>query len=129
VPRSTDVEQVIEDRLRQIDERLRVLAELRAERDRLQRALGALRSERAVVASSAAGAQSRGRRAKRGTNLKAILAYVQARPGATAGQVAEATGIKRTVVYSAVSRLTGSGRLGREELPDGQVGYRILADG
>jgi hypothetical protein len=138
---STDVEQVIEQRLGEIDEQLRPYADLEAERDRLQRALQALRAETSAAARASTPARrSPGRprrqarrspsgRAKRGSNLQAILDYVEGRPGATAAQLAESTGIDRGVVYSAVSRLTSSGRLRREQLPGGQVGYRVPADG
>lgn len=48
-------------------------------------------------------------------------------PGATSGGIAEATGIARGVVYSAVSRLTAAGKLRREPRPDGQVAYHAVA--
>ena len=67
----------------------------------------------------------RGRRAKRGSNLEAILDHVGTHPGATASDLADATGISRGVVYSAVSRLAAGGRLKREQLPDGQVAYHL----
>lgn len=134
----SDVEQAIERRLHEIDEQLRPLEDLALERDRLRRALQALRPEPGATAAPPARGRRGGRRAgrraggsrraKRGSNLSAILAHVRAHPGATAGQLAEATGIDRGVVYSAVSRLTTSGRLRREPLADGQVGYHPSGD-
>lgn len=144
---STEVEQIIEARLRELDEQLRPLAELEQERGRLEQALQALRggaagnsharpaapgNEKASGAQRRASAprrstrrpaSGRGKRASRGANLEAILEHVGRHPGATAGDLASATGISRGVVYSAVSRLTAGGRLRREQLPDGQVGY------
>lgn len=135
---STEVEEIIEARLRDLEERLRPLAELEQDRERLQRALAALRapgSTQAAPAPSRATTRAtakpkgrtpaRGKRATRGSNLQAILEYVGSHPGATAGDLAQVTGISRGVVYSAVSRLTAAGRLRRESLPDGQVAYHL----
>ena len=52
-----------------------------------------------------------------------------ANPGATSGEIADATGISRGVVYSAVSRLTNAGKLTREPKPDGQVAYHAVTNG
>jgi hypothetical protein len=130
------VEQLIEHRLQEIEEQLRPFAELEEERRRLRDALGVLRggdSAGVEVAGAAPksspGRQrrsrraSRGGRAPRGSNLSAILEYVSANPGSTAGEIATATGISRGVVYSATSRLSSSGKLSRRQKSDGQVGY------
>jgi hypothetical protein len=144
---STEVEQIIEARLSELEEQLRPLAELELEKTRLERALEALRegaSRNSDVAPSSRAARSprattpkptrrargrrtanRGSRAKRGSNLEAILDHVGKHPGATATDLASATGISRGVVYSAVSRLAAAGRLKREQLPDGQVAYHL----
>jgi hypothetical protein len=135
---TSQVEQLIEHRLQQIEEQLRPLAELEDERRRLQIALDALRADSPrtpdrAAATSASPARKRatgrarsgrGSRAPRGSNLTAILSHVSAHPGATAGEIATATGITRGVAYSATSRLSSSGKLQREPKPDGQVGYR-----
>lgn len=52
-----------------------------------------------------------GSRAAKGSNKRAILALVAERPGITAAQIADATGMKRTVVASTVSRLKRYGEL------------------
>jgi predicted transcriptional regulator len=128
---STDVEQMIEARLAEIEEQLRPYAELEAERERLRRALGALRNEPDPTADGGQprrGGNARGaRRAARGSNLKAIVEYVTANPGATSGEIATATGISRGVVYSAVSRLTNAGKLARSPKGDGQVAYTTIS--
>ena len=118
---TADVERLIESRLREIEEQLRPFAELELERSRLRDALGVLRG---------GGAPSRapsGKRAARGSNLTAIVAFVGSNPGATAGEIAKATGISRGVVYSATSRLSSSGKLERLPKDDGQVGYRTAS--
>jgi hypothetical protein len=131
----TDVAQTIERRLREIEAQLDGYEELARERDRLQRALHEFRSDdrarpgRASATPQAAGrASSRrrrgGRRARRGANVEAITGYVSAHPGATAAEIAAATGIDRGIVYSATSRLAASGRLRRISRGERQVGYQ-----
>lgn len=144
---NTEVEQVIEARLSEVEEQLRPFAELERERTRLQRALEVLREGAALNPSLGPSGRTggptrattskpsrkgrrprpsgRGSRAKRGSNLEAILEHVRTHPGATASDLAHATGISRGVVYSAVSRLAAGGRLRREQLPDGQVAYHM----
>jgi hypothetical protein len=128
-----EVEALIEQRLAEIQEQLRPFEELEAERDRLRRALRALRNEAEVdlhggMAGRRGGNARGARRAPRGSNLKAIVTYVELHPGATSGEIAEATGISRGVVYSAVSRLTNAGRLERQPKGDGQVAYTAISE-
>jgi sugar-specific transcriptional regulator TrmB len=54
---------------------------------------------------------------------------VTAKPGATAAEIAHATGIDRGVVYSATSRLASAGRLRRTPYGDRQVGYEVAGGG
>jgi len=132
---STDVVSVIEERLREIEAQLKTYDELARERDRLQRALDALRSEPAVARRGGstqrqaprgrAGGRRGGRRAQRGSNVAAIIGHVTSDPGATAADIAQATGIDRGVVYSATSRLASAGRLRRVSKGDRQVGYEV----
>ena len=126
---TAEVVKLIENRLKEIDEQLRPLTELQRERDKLREALGALREgeprQSSPRARKPAARRSRaGKRAPRGSNLTAITDFVAANAGATAGEIAEATGISRGVVYSATSRLSSSGKLERVPKRDGQVGYR-----
>jgi sugar-specific transcriptional regulator TrmB len=117
-----EVAEFIERRLREIEEQLKPFEELERERRRLRQALGALRDELPRV-TAPRGASQANKRAARGSNLTAILAHVAATPGSTAGEIADATGISRGVVYSATSRLAAAGRLRREPKPDGSVAY------
>jgi DNA-binding transcriptional ArsR family regulator len=64
-------------------------------------------------------------RARRGANREAILAAVGERPGATAREIADLTGIARATVASTLTRLTANGVLERSELPAGGVGFRV----
>ncbi len=130
---TAEVVKLIENRLKEIDKQLEPFAELQRERDKLQEALGALRDGEPQPRARRGGRpttrrQRAGKRAARGSNLTAITDFVASHPGATAGEIAEATGITRGVVYSATSRLSSSGKLQRVPKADGQVGYRP-ADG
>jgi CRP-like cAMP-binding protein len=69
-------------------------------------------------------ARPAGGRARRGANRAAIIATVGERPGSTAREIADATGIARTTVASTVTRLAADGVLERSELPGGGVGFR-----
>ena len=136
---TSQVVQLIEHRLQEIEDQLRPFAELENERQRLRDALDALRADRSGASDRSSAQRPRpatkrrarrratatsGGRAPRGSNLSAIVAHVTANPGATAGDIANATGISRGVVYSATSRLSSSGKLERVPKADGQVGYR-----
>jgi hypothetical protein len=138
VTASTDVVQTVEQRLREVEAQLGSYDELTRERDRLQRALNELRADgnspaarRSAKRPAAVGTGPRrrrsARRARRGSNVEAITSYVTANPGATAAEIATGTGIDRGVVYSATSRLAGSGRLRRVSKGDRQVGYEAAA--
>jgi hypothetical protein len=130
---SIDIVTVVEQRLQEIEEQLASYDELVRERDRVRRALGELRGTataatpasdgRAPTGRRGARRRSSGRRAKRGSNVTAIVDYVAAHPGSTAAEIAAGTGIDRSVVYSATSRLAGAGRLRRAPKRDRQVGY------
>jgi hypothetical protein len=132
---ATDVAQAIRTRLREIDTELKGFEALQSERERLSRALEEIdgagtNGRRAARARRAApsGGRRRGRkRAARGSNQQAILAHIQANPGATTPEIADATGIGRPVVYSAVSRLTSGGTLKKTARDDGQVSYTLTA--
>jgi hypothetical protein len=138
---SVDIAQAIEARLGEIESQLGGYDELVRERDRLRRALHELNGDGASAPRATAPARDGGRRggarrrvssrrAKRGSNVAAITNYVAAHPGSTAAEIAEGTGIDRSVVYSATSRLAGAGRLRRKSNGDRQVGYEpAAADG
>jgi IclR helix-turn-helix domain len=137
VAASPDIVKVIEQRLQEIEEQLASYDELVRERDRVRRALGELRADstaprpaddgRAATGRRVARRRGSGRRAKRGSNVTAIVGYVAAHPGSTAAEIAAGTGIDRSVVYSATSRLASAGRLRRAPKGDRQVGYEPAA--
>jgi len=130
---STDIVQAVEQRLKEIEAQLSGYDDLVRERDRLRRALHELRTDSAAAraeggaraTSGTRGPRRRGsgRRAQRGSNVAAITSYVAANPGSTAAEIAAGTGIDRSVVYSATSRLASAGRLRRAPKGDRQVGY------
>ncbi|HWT93546.1 MAG TPA: hypothetical protein VN238_11150 [Solirubrobacteraceae bacterium] len=131
-----DVAEVIKARLRQVNAELEALEPLEVERERLERALHELTGEGAAPRPAGGPGHRRrgathgpaGKRAPRGSNVQAILDYVAAHPGTTTPEIARATGIDRAVLYSAASRLTSAGRLRKQQLPDGQVAYEVVAE-
>jgi DNA-binding transcriptional ArsR family regulator len=127
------VEELLERVVREIRERKRALQAAVDESARLERALAALGSEvRATSPPPDRGSRRRRRasrrrtRAARGANRDAILALVRERPGVSAGEIAQVTGIARSTVSPTLARLAGAGAIGRVELPGGGVGYRSL---
>jgi DNA-binding transcriptional ArsR family regulator len=131
-------EDLLDRILREIRERIRETRGAYEESQQLERALAALDADadgtvgagRSQSARSGRNrSRSRGRqtssvRARRGANREAILALVSERPGATAGEIADATGIARSTVASTLTRLAANGALERAELPGGGVGFR-----
>ena len=113
--------------LGEIRERMRESRAAYDESQRLEEALAALGNGdgEAVPRSRAKPSrpQSNGR-ARRGANREAILAAVSDRPGSTAREIADVTGIARATVASTVTRLAANGVLERSALPDGGVGFR-----
>ena len=98
------------------------------ESQRLEQALAALDNGAGAHAPQARPKRSRPQpngRARRGSNREAILAVVSERPGLTAREISDATGIARTTVASTVTRLAANGVLERTELPAGGVGFRV----
>ena len=119
--------------LREIRDRKRAAAAAYEEYGRLEEALAALEPElpqvgrtsgRRATRRSRPPAQGRRRRAAPGANRDAILAVVRDRPGVSAGEVAQATGIPRTTVAPTMVRQLAARTVERVELPDGGAGYR-----
>ena len=109
---------------RDIEKRLRELRPLIEEKEKLEAVLAALTG--AYEANGGTGTRSRGRsstsgsrttygrgrsRAPRGANREAILRVVGERPGITAAEVAEATGIAKPTVHTTISQLKRKGIL------------------
>jgi DNA-binding transcriptional ArsR family regulator len=121
--------------MREIRERKQVARAAYEESQRLERALTALEREASAVEPAlAAGrrprrARARGRsRAAPGANREAIIAVVRERPGVSAGEIAQATGIPRSTIAPTLSRLVAAGAIERVEQPAGGVGFRALGD-
>jgi len=128
-------EQLLERVLREIRERKQAAQAAVDESARLERALAALGQE-PRARTSAAVTRSRGtrrspRRRKRaapGANREAILALVRERPGASAGEIAQATGIARSTVSPTLARLVDGGAIERSQVPGGGVGFRARSE-
>jgi CRP-like cAMP-binding protein len=118
--------------LREIRQRKREARAAYDESRQLEQALAALGEDAGAVAPRRAKRRRAerppaqpSRRAPRGANREAILAAVRERPGSTAGEIADATGIARATVASTTTRLAASGVLERSERPDTGVGFHV----
>jgi Fic family protein len=121
--------------LEEIRDRKERSREAYEESQRLRAALAALEVGHAEPAPPSS-SQSRGgrrrsasRRAQPGENLAKIREAVAERPGATAGEVAAATGVARATVTSTLGKLARDGEFERTSLPGGGVGYRERRQG
>jgi DNA-binding transcriptional ArsR family regulator len=92
---------------------------------RRRRAAPANGARRAAVPGHRSTPKAAVGRARRGANREAILAAVGERPGATAREIADLTGVARNTVASTLTRLAAAGVLERSELPAGGVGFRL----
>jgi hypothetical protein len=125
-------DQLLDRVLAEIRERLEASRGAYEESQRLEAALTALGRGRAAEpsrprATSRRASRSRARssvRAPRGENLRRIRELVAERPGATAAEIAAATGIARPTVASTLGKLARDGELEKTMLPSGAVGYR-----
>src|SRR3954452_9241995 len=125
-------EDLLERILREVRERKEAARSAYEESVRLQAALDALGSARGPSTSTpAAPAPSPAppRRTARGENRRRILEVIQDRPGASAGEVAQVTGIARPTAASTLSKLAADGEVERVERPAGGVGFRIASPG
>jgi hypothetical protein len=106
---------------------------------RLERALAALdavqtsdsarpREEARSIGRGGGSGHARRRRAPRGRNRARVLAVVAERPGVSAAELAQASGVQKDVLYGLLGRLVRPGELQKEELPGGVRGY-VLAEG
>lgn len=121
---------------RDIEKRLGELRPLIEEKEQLEAVLAALSGDykrngassaprpRARASSATARAPYAGgkaRRAPRGANREAILKVVGERPGISAAEVAEVTGIAKPTVHTTISQLKRKGILE----PEGTNGVRL----
>jgi hypothetical protein len=100
----------------EIDDRLDKLRPLVEEIPRLEAALAALDAQGAKrtrparsTTPPAQSARRPGRRAPRGQNRARVLTAIEERPGASPGEIANASGVKRTVVYNVIRALVDDG--------------------
>jgi hypothetical protein len=134
---------LIEETARGIRARLKELAPLVAEYERLEAAYAALdgagrqapddarrsrggsqprrRAGRARAGTASAGS---GVRAKRGQNKAAVYGVVTERPGVTVTEIAAVTGIAKPLIYNTTRAGVDRGELEKVVLPGGQTGFR-----
>lgn len=137
---------LVEETVRQIRARLKELAPVVAEYERLEAAYAALdgggrqgaRGRGPAGAAPAARRRSAGDgrrrvsqrsrpRAKRGQNKAAVFAVISERPGVTVTEIAAATGIAKPLIYNTTRAGVERGELERVALPGGQSGFKTAA--
>ena len=113
----------------EIRERLAASRAAAEEYARLEAALAALGSRaRPAAAPAPRRARPAQPRAPRGANREAVLRALEERPGATASELAAASGVNRTVLYGVLNRLIEQGEVAKEDLPGGTTGYKLLRE-
>src|SRR4051794_11782325 len=122
-------EELLDRILREIGQRREASRAAYEESQRLEAALAALGDAppSRSTGQSRAVEPRRPARAPRGENLRRIREAVAERPGATAGEIASATGIARPTVASTLGKLARDGELEKTTLPSRGVGYRPAA--
>ena len=68
---------------------------------------------------------STGTRAPRGANRAAVLRLLEERPGVSVAELASASGVARTALYTLLKTLEQRGEVARAQLPGGSTGYRL----
>jgi hypothetical protein len=136
---------LVEETVRGIRARLRELAPVIAEYERLQAAYAALDGpsrEGGDRRSGTAGTRARqptgggreragsgsrrsGRRAKRGQNKAAVFGVIAERPEVTVAEIAQVTGIAKPLVYNTTRAGVERGELERVALPGGHQGFKM----
>jgi len=109
----------------EIRERLAAGRAASQEYERLEAALAALGAPTAPARARRRPAQPR---APRGANREAVLRALEERPGASASELAAASGVDRTALYPLLNRLAERGEVAKEQLPGGATGYRLLRE-
>jgi hypothetical protein len=116
----------------EIRERLAATRAAAQEYERLEAALAALGTSRSSAAQPAPRRRRADRpaqaRAPRGANREAVLRALEERSGASASELAAASGVNRTVLYGVLNRLIEQGEVAKEELPGGATGYKRLRE-
>jgi hypothetical protein len=111
----------------EIRERLAAGRAAAEEYERLEAALAAL-GDGAAAPKPARRRRSAQPRAPRGANREAVLRALEERPGASASELAAASGVDRTALYPLLNRLAERGEVTKEQLPGGATGYRLLRE-
>jgi hypothetical protein len=106
-----EIRRSAEYRLRQIEPLIEEAQRLRDVLEVIERRSPRAPSRTAVDGRADADRSKLGQRAAKGANKRVILELVGRQPGITPAEITAATGMKRTVVASTVSRLKRQGEL------------------
>src|SRR5689334_18143200 len=110
----------------EIRERLEASRAAALEYERLEAALAAMGAP--APAPAPRRRASAEPRAARGANREAVLRALEERPGASASELATASGVARTALYAVLNRLIEAGEVAKEELPSGATGYKLVRE-
>ncbi len=113
---------------------LRPLVDEHARLDAAMQALGEVPQRAAIAPPAGSPRQTKPRahnappvkprkRAPRGANREAVLRAARERPGATAAELADVSGVDRSTLNALLARLVKAGELQTRELPTGRAGY------
>src|SRR3954451_9441489 len=118
-------EDLLQRILHEVRERKEAARAAYEESVRLQAALDALGDGGSARAATTTVTAAPVRRTPRGENRRRILEVVEGRPGASAGEVAQVTGIARPTVASTLAKLASDGEVERVDRPAGGVGLKL----
>lgn len=114
---------------RDLRKRLDELRPLVNEYEQLRQAMAALdgvpAEQEPAAATPRATSASRRNRAPAGRNRDRVLAAVRDNPGASASQLADASGVQRNVVYGVLRRLATDGLVEKRDDPETGTGYAL----
>jgi hypothetical protein len=112
----------------EIRDRLKELRPAVTEVEQLEAALAALGVSEAAASKasrSSNGGRSTSKRAPRGQNKARIYAAIEATPEATVGDIHEATGIAKPLIYNTTRSGLEKGDLARISLAGGHQGFKL----
>lgn len=113
----------LEEKRREIRERMEILREAVDEYAQLDAALRALGGDSLPL--KVATATPAPPRAPRGENKAKVLEAVAERPGATVSELSEVSGVPKQLIYNVTRSAIEREEIVREELPSGGTGFRL----
>ncbi len=73
-------------------------------------------------------AKTSAKRAPRGANKEKVYGVISERPGVSVGEIAQASGVGKPIIYNITRAGIEKGELEKVDLGGGRAGFRYLAD-